>query len=196
MTKLLAILAVCLPLASCSPKQAALDGLQYAQVVLREQGDQLDSASTNIDTAIEALSSGSPPEDVLPALEQASAQVERASDANTTLVGTTEDIINDVSQLKDPEPKLLVALRYISIITVSVLVGYVLFRFVGPILGPILAFFPALLPRPKRDAAVLAAKVDAGELPPEHLVTAIRSDPAANAVYKRQKRKLDASRPD
>lgn len=193
--KWLPILLLATSISSCSPKGQALTELKLAQQTLRDQSDALVSADTNITQARAALAVGAPIPEIDQLLHQAQAEVTTATAQNTTLVGTTENVIENVAQLKDPEPAWLVGLRYGAIIVGSILLGYILFRFVGPVLGPLLAFVPALIPKPKRDIANIAAKVEAGQLSPDTLVTAIRSDPTAEAVYKKQKRKLDAAGP-
>lgn len=189
MAKLLPILLLTAALGSCSPKGQAIKDLQYAQVQLRDQAAQLESAQANLSTIQSAITSGGDPVELTSLAAQTHQQVTAALTTNQTLVGTLDRTVGNVSQLKDPEPKWLAALRYGAIILGSILVAYVLFRFVGPLVAPLLALVPALIPKPKRDIATIAAKVSDGDLPPEHLVTAVRSDPTANAVYKRQRKK-------
>ncbi len=191
--KWLPILLLSLAVGSCSHKGQAITALKVSQQTLRDQSDSLVSADLNIEQARTALSDGAPAPEIDQLLHQAQAEVQTATAQNTTLVGTLENTVGHVAQLKDPEPSWLVALRYGAIITGSCFLGYVFFRFIGPVLGPLLSFVPALIPKPKRDIANIAAKVEAGQLSPDNLVTAIRSDPTAEAVYKKQKRRLDAA---
>lgn len=185
----LLLISVALALASCTPREHALATLSTASTRLDQQRLTLEDASTNLDTALAGISGGDPPEAIASAVTTAHSQVQSAITDNEALSGALDSATKDVAQTRNPEPAILTWMRYglVAIVTLAVL--YVLIRFVAPVWTLLLPWLSVFIPKPKKDLGSLAAKVDAGTVDPAVLVTAVRSDPHANAAYVAAQRK-------